>query len=99
MKKLKFFAAGLALVFAVCSAFTNVRPGKGGDDLYGVTGTNGSNYIVTDITGQTEGVDYLCNTGSSVCTVTANPSDVSNGEVPMSKATAQEINSIFESLH
>lgn len=99
MKKLKFFAAGLALVFAFCSAFTNVRPGKGGDDLYGVTGTDGSNYIVIEITGQTEGVDYQCNTGSGVCTVTANPSDVSNGEVPMSKATPQESNSTFQSLH
>lgn len=98
MKRIKFYAAGLAMVLAVCSAFAPGNKPASGDDLYGITGTDGSNYIVTDITGQIEGTDYLCNSSSNVCTVTANPADVSNGEVPMSKAVAQQENSTFQSL-
>lgn len=91
MKKLKFFAVGLALVFAVCSAFTSIKPDN--TVTYEITGTDGSYYILgQDLTGQTEGVDFQCNAVTSICTMDAESSQIvqRNGqtEVPISQAQA-----------
>jgi hypothetical protein len=86
MKKLKFAALGLALVFACCSAFTTTSTTKSGDQLYGVTGSDPNNYDVTPITGS-----YRCSQSANICTVTADPADVMNGVVPKTEAQIKEL--------
>ncbi len=78
MKKLKFFAAGLGLVFAVCSAFT-IHKSTTFDSKYQTAGTDGSYYILgQNVTGETPGPNtYNCNYNPSVnCTAELNSADI-----------------------
>lgn len=100
MKKLKFFAAGLALVFAVCSAFTSGRPHQispNATQKWGVSPTlDGSYYILEqNVTGESQGPGtYNCNQATSACTVQLDPNNIvqRNGhqEVLTSEASIQE---------
>jgi hypothetical protein len=100
MKKLKFFAAGLAVVFAVCSAFTSGRSHQispNATQKWGVSSTlDGSYYILEqNVTGESPSPGtYSCNQSSNVCTVQLDPNDIvqRNGhqEVLTTKASPQE---------
>lgn len=77
MNRIKFYAAGLAMVLAVCSAFA---PSKSGtfDSKYQVSGTDGSYYILgVNITGETPGpITYQCNASTTPCTADLNSSNI-----------------------
>ncbi|TAN01572.1 MAG: hypothetical protein EPN39_01865 [Chitinophagaceae bacterium] len=78
MKKLKFFAAGLALVFAFCSAFTT-RKSATFDSKYQTVNPDGSYYILgVNVTGETPGpTTYNCQSDPSAnCTAELNSSDI-----------------------
>lgn len=99
MKKLKFFAAGLALVFAVCSAFSTVGSHQNPDatQTWGVSPTlDGSYYILEqDVTGISPGPGtYNCNQSSNACTVQLAPDNIvqRNGhqEVQTTQAAIQD---------
>jgi|SRR5690242_2312320 len=92
MKCIKFYAAGLAMVLAVCSAFA---PSKSGtfDGKYQNKGADGSYYILgVNVTGETPGsTTYQCNLDPPTpCTVEVISADIvtrnGNQEIPMADA-------------
>lgn len=100
MNRIKFYAAGLAMVLAVCSAFA---PSKSGtfDSKYQVSGTDGSYYILgLNETGVIPGSGtYQCNSSSAPCTAELNSSNIvsrnGNQEVLISN-TGNLVTGIFQ---
>lgn len=97
MAKLQFAAAGLALVFAFCTAFTSANSNQtnpNATEKWGVNPTtDGAYYILEqDVTGQPEA--YNCNASSHDCTVLLDPADIvqrnNHYEVLATKAIVQE---------
>ncbi len=88
MKKVRLGLIALAVMVSVSAAFATKSNVHAGDTEYAVTGTDGSNYIVTtDISGP-------CNLSDDACKVlsAATPTD---NEIPMSGATVVE-NGVYQ---
>ena len=90
-KNLKAGAAGLALVLAICSAFTNARNVQRAETRYGVTQQDATTFTVEDITGQEKGEDFRCEKNESqACVVTADSTDVVDGVVQRTDASIKD---------
>jgi hypothetical protein len=82
LQKARIAMVAIVTIMSIGGAYAMNAPKTQSGTTWGVTSTDGSNYVVTAL-----GSNSHCNSGSQACEITSTTPPDSNGEIPMSKST------------